>query len=192
MNNEKSIDIPHILIGVLIGVQLTGLIVVLSKDNVFDMALLVNITISLAAIVAIIVQVFAIKLSKKEREWNIIKDIVLPLTKSISEVIEGNRLIIYAYRHDHDYTLGPYNGPLPKLEIFQELNAKIKEAIDVYSMILDKEIIDKLVELLKEINIIDEAVGFANLEDDEACNLKNDLLSKMHIQLNTLMSRYVK
>jgi FtsZ-binding cell division protein ZapB len=192
MNNEKSIDIPHILIGVLIGVQLTGLIVVLSKDNVFDMALLVNITISLAAIVAIIVQVFAIKLSKKEREWNIIKDIVLPLTKSISEVIEGNRLIIYAYHHDRDHTLGPYNGPLPKLEIFQELNAKIKEAIDVYSMILDKEIIDKLVELLKEINMIDEAVGFANLEDDEACNLKNDLLSKMHIQLNTLMSRYVK
>mgnify|MGYP003647136563 CR=1 FL=1 len=191
LTDDERIDITHVLFGILLGVQIVGILFIFLSEIIWDVSLLLNITISFAAVIAIWIQNSAVKLSKKEREWNICKDILLSLTKAISLVMESNRLFENIYIHELN-ECEPYTGIVPDITVYRELDAKINEAIDVYSMILDIEIIKELKNLIKELDQTKLALEYGNLNEEESFGIDNRLLSDVHFKLNQVITRYAK
>jgi hypothetical protein len=191
LTDDERIDITHVLFGILLGVQIVGILFIFLSEIIWNVSLLLNITISFAAVIAIWIQSSAVKLSKKEREWNICKDILLSLTKAISLVMESNRLFENICIHELN-ECEPYTGIVPEVTVYRELDAKINEAIDVYSMILDIEIINELKNLIKELDQTKLALGYGNLNEEQSFGIDNRLLSDVHFKLNQVITRYAK
>ncbi|HBF47492.1 MAG TPA: hypothetical protein DDW91_13970, partial [Shewanella frigidimarina] len=118
LTDDERIDITHVLFGILLGVQIVGILFIFLSEIIWDVSLLLNITISFAAVIAIWIQNSAVKLSKKEREWNICKDILLSLTKAISLVMESNRLFENIYIHELN-ECEPYTGIVPDITVYR-------------------------------------------------------------------------
>ncbi|EPV2532060.1 hypothetical protein H4F27_23080 [Vibrio alginolyticus] len=171
------------LIGCVIGffVSFVSLVLFLVSDTKFDMSVVTNLIIAAATVMATIIHFSSIRQQRKDRLWDINKPILLGLSKSLSAVIKASEFYLqeeYARQHIDD---APDPNEQPDPSVYKEFDQKREYALEVYQVLMDKELIDAL-EKAKRINDnIDHGVhehGVDHISAYEASISANEDLQK--------------
>ncbi|EJR0682680.1 hypothetical protein ACEV76_23675 [Vibrio parahaemolyticus] len=171
------------LIGCVIGffVSFVSLVLFLVSDTKFDMSVVTNLIIAAATVMATIIHFSSIRQQRKDRLWDINKPILLGLSKSLSAVIKASEYYLqeeYARQHIDD---APDPNEQPDPSVYKEFDQKREYALEVYKVLMDKELIDAL-EKAKRINDnIDHGVhehGVDHISAYEASISANEDLQK--------------
>lgn len=141
------------IIGAILGTfaSFVILVIILVSDIEIDMALTTNIVIALATVVATAIHFDSISKQRKDRIWEINKDILLNLAHSLSLVIQASEYYLEEEESRyHEFNEAPL-GRKPKAGIFEKFKDNQEYAINVYRTLMDKELITSL-EIAKENN----------------------------------------
>ena len=132
----------NIIVGFILGsISSTGLFYVLSVFYIkIDLAIITNVIIAVATVVATVIHFDSQKKSRRDRIWDINKKLLLELTHSISEVIEETENTIHEiYCQDEIYKRDESNR-----NVFKELSQKIQYALNVYKPLMSNELINSI------------------------------------------------
>lgn len=136
-------------LGMIIGlfISMISLSYILIVDIKLDMAVWTNIIIAAGTAIAVLVHHDSIKMQRKDRIWEINKDVLLDLLDLVSQVISETELLIDAeYTHDHHYKSDP--------RLWSRLNAQINLALNVYGSLMGED----LIKHIKESKSIDQKI----------------------------------
>uniref|UniRef100_UPI0018CD700C hypothetical protein n=1 Tax=Vibrio hyugaensis TaxID=1534743 RepID=UPI0018CD700C len=161
----------------------TMFVLLLTNDIKFDMSILTNIVIAVATVIATVIHFSSIKQQRKDRLWDINKPILFGLSQSLSDVIKASEYYLQQEYADR-YLEEPSNAidaPLPN--VYKEFSQKREYALEVYGVLMDKELIDALKEAKRINDNIDEGVNMYGVDHitayDESIATNRDLQKKL-------------
>lgn len=151
----------QLLIGSVIGFfgGFVFFIAVLLTDIKFDVIIATNLIIALATVVATVIHFSSIKQQRKDRLWDINKQILLDLSHTLSLVIKASEFYLqeeYARNHVDD---APKASDSPDANVFKEFEDKQEYALNVYKTLMSKELIVALREAKRINENIDQGVN---------------------------------
>ncbi|MBL4713299.1 MAG: hypothetical protein JKY64_01995 [Alcanivorax sp.] len=132
---------------------------ILMQDIKLDASIATNIVIAIATVIATAIHFSSIRQQRKDRLWDINKPILLGLSQSLSSVIRASEYYLkeeYAQRHLDD---APNSNDKPEANVYKEFSKKRKYALDVYRVLMDKELTDALKEAKRINDNIDHGVN---------------------------------
>lgn len=131
---------------------------ILITDIRFDASIASNVVIAIATVMATIIHFSSIRQQRKDRLWDINKVILLGLSQSLSTVIKASEFYLqeeYA-REKIDDAPNPNDKPDPN--VYKDFSQKREYALNVYKVLMDKELIDALKEAKRINDNIDHGV----------------------------------
>ncbi len=141
---------------------------ILITDLKFDVSVATNIVIAIATVMATTIHFSSIRQQRKDRLWDINKDILLGLSQSLSSVIKASEFYLqqeYASMHMDD---APSVNDQPDINVFKDFSKKREYALDVYKVLMNKELLDALKEARRINDNIDHAVNEHGIDHIEA------------------------
>ena len=155
----------------------------------FDLALLTNVVIAAATIVATIIHLDSTIKQRKDRVWDINKDVLLNLSHSLSLVIHATEYYseLEFYRHQ-----GINESPKsrkPKDDVYKNFNNNQEHVLNVYRTLMDKELIDSLESSKEQNELISEAVDHDAIEHYEAYDASLELYKELQNKLNMFIAK---
>ncbi|WP_342652472.1 hypothetical protein NM449_14240 [Vibrio metschnikovii] len=171
------------LVGCVVGffVGFVSFVMVLISDAKFDMSVVTNLVIAAATVMAIIIHFSSIRQQRKDRLWDINKPILLGLSKSLSAVIKASKFYLqeeYARRCIDD---APSQKDKPDPNVYKDFNKQREYALEVYKVLMDKELIEALEKAKRLNDNIDHGVyeyGVDHISAYEASISVNEDLQK--------------
>lgn len=153
------------------------------------MALTTNIVIALATVVATAIHFDSIATQRKDRIWEINKDVLLNLVHSLSLVIKASEYYLEEeYGRHHEFNEAP-RGRKPKGDVYENFKSNQEYAINVYRSLMDKELIASL-KLAKEKNDnIAEAVDHDAIDHAEAYEESLKSYKNLQNKLNDFIAK---
>lgn len=150
----------NFLAGCVVGffISFVLLVFLLVFDAKFDISVMTNLIIAAATVMASVIHFNSIRQQRKDRLWDINKPILIGLSKSLSSVIKATEYYLqeeYA-RHYIDDAPDPNDQPDPG--VYKEFNQNQEYALEVYKVLMDKELIDALAEAKRINESIDRSV----------------------------------
>ena len=171
------------LVGCVVGffVGFVSFVMVLISDAKFDMSVVTNLVIAAATVMATIIHFSSIRQQRKDRLWDINKPILLGLSKSLSAVIKASKFYLqeeYARRCIDD---APSQKDKPDPNVYKDFNKQREYALEVYKVLMDKELIEALEKAKRLNDNIDHGVyeyGVDHISAYEASISVNEDLQK--------------
>lgn len=169
------------ILGAILGcfISFVSLVLMLVSNINIDMALITNIVIALATVVATAIHFDSIRTQRKDRIWEINKDILLNLAHSLSLVIQASEY--YLELEHNEFNELPRERE-PREDVYDNFKNTQEYAINVYRTLMSKELIDSI-ELAKQRNDqITDAVNHDAIEHAQAYS--ESLISYRNLQNN--------
>jgi hypothetical protein len=173
------------LVGCVVGLfgGFTILVLLLTNNVEINMPVMTNIVIAFATVIATIIHFNSIKQQRRDRLWDINKPILLGLSKSLSDVIKASEYYLnceYADRYDHKISSSLVK---PLDNVYQDFSHKREYALEVYGLLMDRDLIEAL-NVAKRINDdLDEGVNMYGVDHitayDESISANRDLQKKL-------------
>ena len=160
------------------------LIMLVSTINI-DMALITNIVIALATVVATAIHFDSIRKQRKDRIWEINKDILLNLAHSLSLVIQASEYYLELERNEFNEL--PRTRK-PKEDVYDNFQNNQEYAINVYRTLMSKELIDSIELAKKRNDQITDAVNHDAIEHAQAYSESLHSYEKLQNNLNTFIA----
>jgi hypothetical protein len=158
------------LLGTIIGffVAMVSLSLFLVSDIKFDMTVVSNIVIAVGTAIAAIIHYDSVKKQRKDRIWEINKDVLLDLLGLVSHAIEETEFALdpqYAHEIGHN----------PDSRVWSKLKSQTNLALNVYGSLMSNELVNHIEQSKKIDEEIHDEVFFADLDNQEAYerSLKN-------------------
>ncbi|NVN80578.1 MULTISPECIES: hypothetical protein [unclassified Vibrio] len=179
------------ILGVIVGsfFSFISLVAILVSDVNIDMALITNIVIAIATVVATAIHFDSIAKQRNDRIWEINKDMLLNLAHSLS-------LVIYASEY---YSEVEYNrsfginesprGPKPKEGVYEAFKNDQEKVLNVYRTLMNKELISSLKSSKEKNDWISEAVEHDAIDHQEAYDASIKAYKELQNNLNDFMAR---
>ena len=147
--------------GIIIGAFLTFILLstTLAFDLNIDISIITNIVIAFATVVATIIHFDSVSKQRKDRIWEINKDVLLDLAHCLSLVIKASE-----YHLDVEYermSQYPEVSSLkkPEPDVYEKFINKQEYVLEVYRSLMDKELIDSLEKAKAKNDKITDAVN---------------------------------
>lgn len=178
-------------IGITIGIFLSFILfsTMLVTNVKIDVGLITNIVIAFATVVAAIIHFDSVSKQRKDRIWEINKDVLLELAHHLSLVIKATEYYLEVeYESMSPYPEAP-SLKKPEPDVYKKFIDKREYALDVYRSLMDKELIDSL-ERAKETNDrISDAVNDDMLQVHEAYEESIECYKDLQSKLRTFMAK---
>ncbi|PCC13262.1 hypothetical protein [Pseudoalteromonas sp. JB197] len=154
----------------------------------FDLALMTNVVIAAATVVATIIHLDSTRKQRKDRIWDINKDALLNLAHSLSLVIHASEYYseLECYRNQ-----GINESPSirePKDGVYENFNNNQEQVLNVYRTLMDKELIDSLESCKAQNKKISEAVDHDAINNYEAYDASLDSYKELQNKLNIFIA----
>ncbi|PME09972.1 hypothetical protein BCV44_21950 [Vibrio cyclitrophicus] len=175
----------QLLIGFIVGlfVGFTIFVLLLINHIEIDMSVVTNAVIAFATVFATTIHYSSIKQQRRDRLWDMNKPILLGLSKSLSDVIKASEYHLqreYADRYMDD-TLSFRDKPSPN--VYEDFSQKREYALEVYGLLMDKELIDALKHAKRINDDVEEAVNMCGFDHitayDESISANRNLQKKL-------------
>jgi len=156
--------------GMLIGTFLAFILLasILIFQFQLDIMLITNIVIALATATAAIIHWDSVKKQRKDRLWEINKDVLIDLTHSLSLVIKASEYYLEEEYIGHSLDSYELRGEKPDPRVFKKFTLSQEYALNVYRYLMDQELIRSIESAKEKNNRIDKAVNDESIEHTEA------------------------
>ncbi|MCF6144304.1 MULTISPECIES: hypothetical protein [Pseudoalteromonas] len=175
------------IIGAILGcfISFIFLTLILVSTINFDMALVTNIVIALATVVATAIHFDSVRKQRKDRVWEINKDILLDLAHSLSLVIEASEY--YLELECNEFNELPRSRK-PKEDVYENFKDNQEYAINVYRTLMSKELIDSIELAKKRNDQITDAVNYDAIGHTQAYLESLNSYKRLQDNLNTFIA----
>lgn len=178
-------------IGITIGIFFSFILfsTILVTDTKIDIGLITNIVIAFATVVAAIIHFDSVSKQRRDRVWEINKNVLLELAHHLSLVIKATEYYLDAeYERMSPYPEAP-SLKKPEPDVFKKFIDKQEYALDVYRSLMDKELIDSLEKAKEKDARIADAVNEDRLQVFEAYEESLACYQDLQIKLRTFMAK---
>ena len=149
------------LFGCLVGL-FSGFILFISiliTDINFDASIATNLVIAIATAMAALLHFSSIRQQRKDRLWDINKPILFGLSQSLASVIKASEYYLQEEYASEQLDDAPNPNDKPDPSVFKEFAERREYALNVYKVLMDKELIDSLKKAKRIIANIDHGVN---------------------------------
>ncbi|EKA5638215.1 TPA: hypothetical protein NG611_004606 [Vibrio parahaemolyticus] len=147
----------------------------------FDMAVWTNIIIAIGTAVAAFIHYDSVKKQRKDRIWEINKDVLLELLDLVSQAIEETEFSLnpeYAHEVKHQ----------PNTKVWDKLKSQTNLALNVYGPLMSKELVGHIETSKKLDEQIHDEVFFADLDHQDAYERSLENRQALQLQLKKFIS----
>lgn len=140
-NDCMSNEFIALLIGACVGLILASLYFYATNNADIAAGTIANSIIALCTFIALIISYFSIQSQKENRRWEINKDLLIKLSTSLSDhMVQTERLMDKEFDHMQGI---PNNDNITwDPAISKKFNESLSHTVQVYGVLLNKEIID--------------------------------------------------
>lgn len=154
----------NLVLGTLFGFAATIWYVGIDLRLDFDSAFSVNVVIAAATVIATAIHFDSQRKLRRDRIWDINKNILLDLAHALSEVIEATEDEIHnlhcQFEGDEQIEVKPY--------VFKNIKDKINYALSVYKPLMDKKLIESIHQHNEQDKKVTHQVNYEDLDHLEA------------------------
>jgi hypothetical protein len=165
------------VLGVIVGVCFTAWYLIFEIALHFDYSIATNIVIAFATLIATAIHFDAVRKQRRDRIWEINKDILLNLSQAVSDALEQSIKMS-----------DPMDEPKWDAGIHKAHNKAISVVLKIYRPLLTKELIDAIEAYQKEDAEITSCVN----EDEMSHTDGYCALSAAQERLHSIISKYIK
>ena len=187
----RGVKLINLLIGGILGVFITmiGFPIIQMSDINITLQTMTSITIAFTAVVAMLINYFAIQNQKEARFWDVNKDILIKVSKTLSELMtQTSKLTDNAFAHIQDipeeHTFTPDDSIHKKFETY------LDRTVDVYGLILNDEIITAVNKYKKTSSNISYAYSIRECNDFEFYDALYTAQTELLKVLNMVIKKY--
>ena len=171
------------VLGAIVGffVAMVVLSSILITGVTFDMAVWTNIIIAICTAVAAFIHYDSVKKQRKDRIWEINKNVLLDLLYFVSQAIEETEFYLdpqYAHEVNHQ----------PNTKVWGKLKSQTYLALNVYGPLMSKELVGHIETSKKLDEQIHDEVFFADLDNQEAYERSLENRRALQLQLKKFIS----
>ncbi|GAB7228670.1 hypothetical protein VrSk94_23580 [Vibrio rotiferianus] len=175
----------NLVLGVLLGFCLTIWYVAIDLRFGFDSNVSINVVIAIATVIATAIHFDSQRKQRKDRIWDMNKNVLLDLAHALSEVIEATEDEIHnihcQLEGDEQIEVKPY--------VFKNIKEKVDYALSVYKSLMDC----RLIELIQHYSEHDKKITYqVNFEDLEHLDAYESMLvehKKLYAELIRFMGK---
>ena len=153
-----------------------------------DVAVATNIFIALATAVATAIHYSSIQKQRKDRIWEINKNVLLELSHSLSLVIQASRYYQQLEYAKHKVEDEPSEMDRPNPNVFKDFKDKQEYAINVYKTLMSKELIISIQKAKEANEEIDKAVNENLIDYIPAYDFSIEANEELQIKLGEFMA----
>lgn len=125
----------------------------------FDASIATNLVIAIATAMATTIHFSSIRQQRKDRLWDINKPILIGLSQSLSSVIKASEFYLQEEYASENLDDAPNPNDKPDPTVYKDFSRKREYALNVYKVLMDKELIDTLKEAKRINDNIDHGVS---------------------------------
>lgn len=182
----------QLIVGVVLGLFLgfVSFVSLLMSEVSIDIAVITNIVIAFATVVATAIHFNSVRLQRRDRIWEINKDNLLALSETLSQVIKQSEARI---EYEFYLSLGVDADTLPPVKPdvgeYERFTKTLESSINVYKPMLSSAFVEKLDEYRTEKNSIDAGWESGAIENEFSlydCEYRNQIM------LHTALAEYIK
>jgi heme/copper-type cytochrome/quinol oxidase subunit 4 len=141
----RGSSLINLLIGGILGMTITtiGFDLIQNSDRNLTIQTITNIVIALATVVAVAINYFTIKSQKEGRRWEINKDILIKVSTTLSDLMSQTRKLSDNAFNDMQGIPEEHNFAQDN-SIYKKFEQYLEHTVDVYGLLLNKEIISAI------------------------------------------------
>ncbi|ELI0612347.1 hypothetical protein [Vibrio vulnificus] len=182
----------QLIVGVVLGLFLgfVSFVSFLMSEVSIDIAVITNIVIAFATVVATAIHFNSVRLQRRDRIWEINKDNLLALSETLSQVIKQSEARI---EYEFYLSLGVDADTLPPVKPdvgeYERFTKALESSINVYKPMLSSAFVEKLDKYRTEKNSIDAGWESGAIENEFSlydCEYRNQIM------LHTALAEYIK
>ena len=181
----------NFIMGVILGtfISFVLFVIILVSNFNFDAALITNIVIASATVVATAIHFDSIRKQRIDRVWEINKDMLLSFAHSLSLVIHASEYhaeeVYNRMREIHE----PPRGREPEKNVYQSFYSIQEQVLNVYRTLMDKELIDNIQSSKESNEYIHEALDHDAIDIEDAYDKSIQEYKKLQNSLNIFITR---
>lgn len=158
------------LMGIIIGIffSFIFLSVMLVANLKIDIGLITNIVIAFATMVAAIIHFDSVSKQRKDRIWEINKNVLLELAHHLSLVIKASEYYLEVEYESMSEYPEPPSIKKPEPDVYNKFIEKQEYVLEVYRSLMDKELIDSLEKAKEKHDEITSEINYDSCHVTEA------------------------
>lgn len=178
-------------IGVTIGIFFSFILfsIMLVTDSKIDIGLITNIVIAFATVVAAIIHFDSVSKQRKDRVWEINKNVLLELAHHLSLVIKASEYYLEVEYEMMSQYPEPPNLKKPEPDVYKKFIDKQEYVLEVYRSLMDKELIDSLEKAKAKNDKITDAVNDDSYHIFEAYEESIECYKDLQTKLRYFMAK---
>ena len=180
----------NFIMGIILGtfISFVSLVFILISNIDIDMALITNIVIASATVVATAIHLDSTKKQRRDRVWEINKDMLLNLAHSLSLVINASEYYSEIEYNRQREINAPPRGRKPKEDVYENFHNNQEQVLNVYRTLMNKELILNIEASKKKNDDIFEALDHDAIDVEDAYDASIVSYKELQNNLNTFIT----
>ena len=176
--------------GIILGtfISFVLLVFILISNIDVDMALITNIVIASATVVATAIHLDSTKKQRRDRIWEINKDMLLNLAHSLSLVIHASEYYSEIEFNRQREINEPPRGRKPKEDVYENFHNNQEQVLNVYRTLMNKKLILSIEASKKKNDDIFEALDHDAIDVEDAYDASIVSYKELQNNLNTFIT----
>ncbi|AIY67279.1 hypothetical protein [Pseudoalteromonas piratica] len=181
----------NFIIGAILGtfISFVLFVIILVSNFNFDGSLITNIVIASATVVATAIHFDSIRKQRRDRVWEINKDMLLSFAHSLSLVIQASEYHAEeVYNRNREINEPPKNRE-PEKDVYKNFYHIQEQVLNVYGTLMDKELIGNIQSSKESNEYIHEALDHDAIDIEDAYDKSIEEYKKLQNSLNTFITQ---